>query len=265
MRGPIVASMRRTVHAAVHDGVVDTTGWGLPVRRVELRPGAALDPGEWPASVPAVASVLRGGLNLGAATVLVGENGSGKSTIVEGIAMAFGLAAESGTRNTMYSTRPSESPLSSALRLSRGPGASKQGFFLRAETMHGYFTHLEESGTGRLGDPAFHEMSHGESFVEVLGSRFEGPGLYLLDEPESALSFQSCLALVSVLADLAASGAAQVVVATHSPIVAALPGARLLQADEDGLRETTWEDLALVAHWRGFLDDPQRYLRHLLG
>ncbi len=261
-----MASRCLNVRAAVHDGVMDTTGWGLPVRRVELRPDAGLDAGEWPASVPAVASVLRGGLNLGAATVLVGENGSGKSTIVEGIAMAFGLAAESGTRNTMYSTRPSGSPLSSALRLSRGPGASKQGFFLRAETMHGYFTHLEESGTGRLRDPAFHEMSHGESFMEVLSSdRFEGSGLYVLDEPESALSFQICLALVAILADLAATGTAQVVVATHSPILAALPGARLLQADEDGLRETTWDDLALVAHWRGVLGDPQRYLRHLLG
>lgn len=245
--------------------MVDTTGWGLPVRRVERRPDATLDPLAWPASVPAVAQVLRDGLDLGAATVLVGENGSGKSTLVEAVAMAFGLGAESGTRNTMYSSRPSESPLSSALRLSRGPGASRWGFFLRSETMHGYFTHLEESGTARHRDPVFHEMSHGESFVEVLASRFDGPGLYLLDEPESALSFQNCLALVAVLADLAASGTAQVVVATHSPIIAALPGARLLEVDEDGLHESTWADLALTTHWRGFLDDPQRYFRHLLG
>ncbi len=122
-----------------------------------------------------------------------------------------------------------------------------------------------ESGTLRAGDPDLHRTSHGESFLAVLTSRFEGSGLYLLDEPESALSSQGCLALVAALAELAASGTAPVVVATHSPIIAALPGARLLQADEEGLHDAAWEDLALVAHWRGFLDNPQRYLRHLLA
>ena len=244
---------------------MDTSGWDLPVRRLERHPDAVLDPETYPAAVPAVAQLLREGLDLGAATVLVGENGAGKSTLVEALAIAYGLGAESGTKNTLHATRPSESSLGPALRVSRGPTAARRGFFLRAETMHGYFTHLEVSGTSRPGDPAFHEMSHGESFVEVIASRFTGAGLYLLDEPESALSFQGCLALVAVLADLAASGTSQVVVATHSPIIAALPGATLLQVDGDGLSRTTWEDLPLVAHWRSFLDSPQRYLRHLVG
>jgi predicted ATPase len=136
----------------------------------------------------------------------------------------------------------------------RGPGAARWGFFLRAETMHGVFGGI----AGARDDPAdFHAMSHGESFLALLATRrFADGGLYVLDEPESALSFTSCLSLVALLHDLAATGTAQVVVATHSPIIAALPGARVLVVDEDGLTETEWADVPLVAHWRNFLEDP---------
>ena len=118
---------------------------------------------------------------------------------------------------------------------------------------------------GSRDDPEdFHAMSHGESFLALLGTqRFTGSGLYVLDEPESALSFTGCLSLVAVLHDLLLGGTAQVVVATHSPVLAALPGADLLVVDDDGLTPSTWEDLPLVAHWRGFMDDPRRYLRHI--
>ena len=128
--------------------------------------------------------------------------------------------------------------------------------------MHGLYTYLENHPGGR--DPAYHEMSHGESFLEVLATRFDTPGLYLLDEPESALSFTGCLALVGRLHQLLTHAQTQVVVATHSPIVAALPGATILEAGPWGLRLATWTDLELVDHWRRFLDDPQTYLRHVL-
>lgn len=128
--------------------------------------------------------------------------------------------------------------------------------------MHGFYTYLEANPGGHL-EPVFHEMSHGESFLELVVDRFRKPGLYVLDEPESALSFQGCLSLVGVLTDLVRAGGSQVVVATHSPLVAALPGARILEVGPWGLRETPWEELDLVAHWRSFLDDPHRYLRHL--
>ena len=107
-------------------------------------------------------------------------------------------------------------------------------------------------------------MSHGESFLEVLAARFDDPGLYLLDEPESALSFTGCLALVGHLHRILAAGRAQVVVATHSPLVASLPGAAILEVGEWGLRPSTWRELALVDHWQRFLADPQTYLRHVL-
>ncbi|MEO7631254.1 MAG: AAA family ATPase [Mycobacteriales bacterium] len=213
-------------------------------------------------TLPVVRQVVDEGIDLGPLTVLIGENGSGKSTLVEAIALAFGMSREGGSTGAMHSTRPTESPLWTSLQLVRDAGSSRWGFFLRAETMHGYYTYLEEHAGGR--DPRFHEMSHGESFLEVLASRFTGPGLYLLDERESALSFSGCLALVGLLHDVATRGNAQAIVATHSPVIAAVPGATIYEVGEWGLRQTSWEQLTLVDHWRSFLDSPERYLRHVL-
>jgi predicted ATPase len=119
------------------------------------------------------------------------------------------------------------------------------------------------AGAGRP-TPRLHELSHGESFLQVLAQHFHGPGFYLLDEPESALSFENSLALGAVLHGLAGRRDAQVLLATHSPVLAAIPGARLLELGGDGWSESAWEDLPLVGHWRAFLADPQRYWRHAL-
>jgi predicted ATPase len=209
-----------------------------------------------------VASLLDEGLDLaGGVTLLVGENGSGKSTIVEAVAAAFGLSPEGGSVHARHSTRASESPLSDWIRLERSPGASRWGFFLRAETMHGFYTYLEDHSSPR--DPVFHEMSHGESFLEILRTRFDSPGLYCLDEPEAALSFSAQIALVGTLHALAAGGA-QVLCATHSPPLAALPGAQILEVGPWGMRPTSYDELELVTHWRRYLDAPMRYLRHVL-
>ena len=117
--------------------------------------------------------------------------------------------------------------------------------------MHGYFTRQEEYA-GR-GDPDHHDLSHGESFLELVRTRFDSPGLYCLDEPEAALSFSAQVALVSTLHDLGVGGA-QVLCATHSPLLAALPGARVLEVGPWGLRGAVWEELDLVAHWRRYLE-----------
>lgn len=203
------------------------------------------------------------GLDLGAGvTFLVGENGSGKSTMVEAIAMAFGLSPEGGSTQGRHTTRPTESPLGQALTLQRGLGASRWGFFLRAETMHGWYSYIEERPSARNPDPRFHELSHGESFIALLQTRFDSGGFYCLDEPEAALSFSSTLTLIAVLQRLVRQGG-QVLCATHSPVLAALPGARILEVGDWGWREARWEDLTLVDHWRRFLETPQSYLRHL--
>ncbi|MBO0899099.1 AAA family ATPase [Cellulomonas sp. zg-ZUI22] len=246
--------------------VARTGPWStLPVRRVEAGDSGLEDErgGDWHLSVPAVRQVLEQGWDLGPATVLVGDNGTGKSTLVEGIARAFGMAAEGGSTGSMHRTRPTESGLAHDIRLVRGAGAPKRGFFLRAETMHGFYTYLDAHPSGY--DPEFHAMSHGESFLELIGSRMKpkNPGLYVLDEPESALSFTGSLALLQHLHALVRHDS-QVILSTHSPLLAALPGATIYEVGEWGLRECAWEDLDLVVGWRGFLDDPQRYLRHVL-
>jgi predicted ATPase len=214
-------------------------------------------------TIPAVDQIAREGMSLGkGVTFLVGENGSGKSTVVEAVAMAFGLSPEGGSTHSSHSTRPTESPLGRALTLQRGLGASRWGFFLRAETMHGWYSYIEQRPSVRNPDPRFHELSHGESFLALLETRFDGGGLYCLDEPEAALSFSSTLALIAVLQRVTAAGG-QVLCATHSPVLASMPGAVILEIGEWGIRETTWADLELVWHWKRFLDTPQAYLRHL--
>ncbi|MDO5499131.1 MAG: AAA family ATPase [Propionibacteriaceae bacterium] len=208
--------------------------------------------------------LLSDGLDLGQATILVGENGTGKSTLVEALAEAYGFNPEGGSTGAMHTTRRSESGLPDAVTLVRGAGAAKGGYFLRAETMHGFYTYLEDVGMG-----GFHEQSHGESFLDLIESRAfkrtgeAWPGLYLFDEVESALSFQSSLRVLALLRELLANERVQVVLATHSPILAALPGATILELTADGFRETAWEDLDLVVNERYFLSDPRRFLRHL--
>jgi predicted ATPase len=237
-----------------------------PVLRVSVEGGLPAD--DWPMTIPAVAQLARDGLDLSPfVTFLVGENGSGKSTIVEAVAAAYGLSPEGGSAQGHHSTRVSESPLDDVLRLERGIGAPRWGFFLRAETMHSWYTFYEDAGSqlppGTPRGPAYHEMSHGESFLEVLRTRFNSPGFYCLDEPEAALSFSSTLALIGALGRVVESGG-QVLCATHSPVLAAMPGATILEVGDWGLRRTTWEELELVQHWKAYLDSPGRYLRHVL-
>jgi predicted ATPase len=236
----------------------------LPVRRVDGIPGKR--PEGWPWSMTPVRQLLDDGLDLGPVTVLVGENGSGKSTLVEALAIAYGMSREGGSTGARHATRETESALWEELRLVRGAGASKWGFFLRAETMHGFYSYLEENPNPTRPEPVFHEMSHGESFLALLGSsRFKDKGLYVLDEPESALSFSGCLALVGLLHEITGAGKAQAVIATHSPLVASIPGADIYELGEWGFRQTPWAELELVRNWQSFLGSPDRFLRHVIS
>ncbi|MCA1784244.1 MAG: hypothetical protein LC679_19350 [Intrasporangiaceae bacterium] len=146
------------------------------------------------------------------------------------------------------------------------PLASPAGFFLRAELLHDYLDRVDRDPRQRRawGTEPLLDRSHGETFLEVLRQRFAEPGFYLIDEPEAALSFTGCLGLIALLGELANAGS-QALVATHSPLVASVPGATIWELDDEGRHEIAWEDTELVRSWRAFLDEPQRYLRHLSG
>jgi predicted ATPase len=224
-------------------------------------PGVQVDESAWPASVPAMAQLFREGLELPAGlTVLVGENGSGKSTVMECLAEAYGLNPQGGSADgRVFRVRDSEPGVGYELTVVRGLRA-RWSYFLRADTMSQLYTYLEQN-PGRRSE-RLHELSHGESFLEILRTRVNQEGFYLMDEPDAPLSFVGSLALAATLHDLAAGGS-QLVVATHSPIIAAIPRAHLVELGPWGMRTASWEDLSLVVAWRQFMRDPRSYFRHL--
>lgn len=234
------------------------------MERVELDPDR-VRPNAWYFDVPAIATLREHGVDLDArVTVVVGENGSGKSTFVEAVAAAWRWALPAAVKHWGPRAADEDADLHWALVLRGEQPRPNGGCFLRAEAMHGLFTEVDAAGTSRTAfDGDLNTRSHGEAFLGYLDSRVSERGLFLLDEPEAALSFTSCLRLLSLLAALADAGS-QVVLATHSPVLAAFPGATILEFGEHGIRTAAWQDLELVAHWQAFLSRPESYLRYLV-
>ena len=216
--------------------------------------------------IPAVAQLLREGrLDFPRpVTVFVGENGTGKSTILEAIAVAMGFNAEGGGREHRFSTRESHSELWRLLTTVRTVSPD-DGFFLRAESFYNTSSYIEQSGSrlGRYGYQSLHTRSHGEAFLALVQNRFEGHGLYLLDEPEAALSPQRLLSLLVAIHDLEAQES-QFIIATHSPIIMAYPGAEIKLFDEDGIRTVDYKDTEHYQITMQFINDPERMLNYLL-
>lgn len=235
------------------------------IQKVLLRPERITDPDAYPFALPAVAAL--DGLPLSTVTYFVGENGSGKSTILEALAVAAGMNAEGGSTNFRFSTRSSESGLHGALRLVRGVRRPRTSFFLRAESFFNVGTEIERLGPTILasyGGRSLHEQSHGESFLALLRHRFGPDGLYILDEPEAALSPSRQIALLRRMHDLVAQGC-QFIIATHAPIVMAYPGATIYHVDRNGLEAVEYEDLEHVRLTRDFLSDRERYVARILS
>ena len=205
-------------------------------------------------------------------TFLVGENGSGKSTLLEAIAVACGFNAEGGTRNFTFSTRATHSELGEYITVARRR-YPRDGFFFRAESFYNVATNIDEMDEDfsygpkvieSYGGVSLHHQSHGESFLALVQNRFGGNGLYLLDEPEAALSPTRQLTLLGEMHQLAEQDS-QFIVATHSPILMAYPGARIYQLSENGIEPVQYQETEHYQLTRRFLEDPERMLRYLFS
>jgi predicted ATPase len=196
-------------------------------------------------------------------TFLIGENGSGKSTILEAIAVASGFNAEGGTKNFSFSTAATHSTLHEHIRIAKGLRPPRDGFFLRAESFYNVATQIDELGVVRsYGGKSLHEQSHGEAFLALLMNRFGGQGLYLLDEPEAALSPARQLAVLARIHDLVLDKS-QFIIATHSPILMAYPDAWIYECGAEGLQRVNYEATQHVQITRDFLANPQRMMDEL--
>lgn len=205
-------------------------------------------------------------------TYFVGDNGTGESTLLEVMAVAFGFNPEGGTQSFSFTTRESHSSLHLFLRITKGIKRPKTGFFLRAESYFNVATAIDKLDEDPLGGPPIidayggiplHEMSRGESFWALLKHKFHGQGLYILDEPEAALSPPRQLSALSRIHELVQQGS-QFVIATHSPILMAYPNARIFLFGDDAIREVRYEDTEHYTVTRDFLTHRETMLRELL-
>ena len=198
-------------------------------------------------------------------TFIVGENGSGKSTLIEALAIAWGFNPEGGSRDHRFSTHDSHSSLHRHIRPIRDAKQPRphDGFFLRAESFFNVATYLEQARGNRYGDRPLHQQSHGEAFFSLFENRLMGDGLYIMDEPEAALSPSRQLSFLAKLYDLVLARS-QLIIATHSPIILGYPDAWIYQASEHGLERVEYEDTEHYQVTRGFLNRRETYLRVLM-
>lgn len=206
-------------------------------------------------------------------TYLIGENGMGKSTLIEGIAVGLGFNAEGGSRNFNFDTQLSHSDLHNYLKFSKGVHRMKDGFFLRGESFYNVASQIDEldkepmAGAAIIdsyGGKSLHEQSHGESFWALLTHRFGGSGLYILDEPESALSITRQMAMLTQM-DHLIKRRSQFIIATHSPIVLAYPDSTIYQMTVDGIQKVSYKETDTYQLYKGFLDNPDQMTAILMN
>jgi len=208
----------------------------------------------------------------GNVTFFVGENGSGKSTLLEAIAVAYGFNPEGGTRNYSFSTFDSHSQLHQAIRVVKGIRRPKGSYFLRAESFYNVASQAEEYRDGdsieiyyeRFGGKSFHQQSHGESFLALIHGNFVEDGIYILDEPEAALSPQRQLSLLMDIYRLSGSGA-QFIIASHSPILLGVPGAQILTFDDGQIHSCEYLATESYQVTEMFINNREYFLKRLLS
>lgn len=239
------------------------------VREILLKRDQVASFEEYPYSLSAVRGLDRLELHP-KVTYFIGENGSGKSTLLEAIAVQWGFNAEGGTKNFRFGTRQSHSSLHEHIRLVKGVRRPRDGFFLRAESFFNVATEIENLDRAGFGPPiidsyggvSLHEQSHGESFLALMTHRFGGHGLYILDEPEAALSPQRQLAVLARIHDLVRDDS-QFIIATHSPILMAYPEATIYSCGAEGVTKVAYRDTEHYRVTRDFLLSPERMMRTL--
>ena len=219
--------------------------------------------------IPAVRHLMKEPLKFDRkVTFLIGENGTGKSTIIEALALCCGFNAEGGTKNFSFSTNNTHSDLHEHMIVGKGKHF-KDGFFLRAESFYNvasYIDELDKGGGGRpiidsYGGVSLHLQSHGESFMALIRNRFSGNGLYLLDEPEAAISPERLMQLLVRIHDLEKDS--QFIISTHSPILMSYPGARIYELDDEGIRPVEYKETRHYQITRDFIERPEMMYRYL--
>ena len=198
-------------------------------------------------------------------TFIIGENGTGKSTLLEAIAVAYGFNPEGGTKNFNFSTKDTHSELSEYIKLVKGIKKAKNGFFFRAESFYNLASNIDDIGDGLInsyGGTSLHAQSHGESFFSVFTNRFGDKGIYILDEPEAALSPLRQLAMINIIHELVTKDS-QFIIATHSPIIMAYPNADIYIVD-DGFKKIKYEETEHYRLTRDFLNNPKRMMDMLM-
>lgn len=247
-----------------------SNSFGEYIRYIELDRDKVPSFSEYPFNLPAIKNLDTLSFHP-KVTFIVGENGSGKSTILESIAVKFGFNAEGGTRNFNFSSRATHSDLNQYIKVVKGTKRPQDGFFFRAESFYNFATNIDELDSeisfgppliNSYGGRSLHEQSHGESFFAVFLNKFGGKSIYILDEPEAALSPSRQMSMLTRMHELVGEGS-QFIIATHSPIIMAYPNARIYQINE-GFEQVNYKDTEHYQVMHSFLNNTQKMLDILL-
>jgi predicted ATPase len=232
------------------------------IRSIHLKAG--FNKKSYPFTIPAVAHLDNMQFHEDV-TFFVGENGSGKSTVLEAIAMVMGFSAQGGTRNVRIDDAGGSSGLHEFVNAKKSYAHPKDYYFLRAESFYNIASYMDEVGyLDSYGGKSLHLQSHGESFMATLVNKFRGKGLYLLDEPEAALSPSKQLAALVRIHDLVQDGS-QFIIATHSPVLLSYPSSKIIVFDSDGVRQVEYEQTEHYSITRDFLNNYKRRLDQLFS
>lgn len=243
------------------------------IRRIQLNKNKIDNPNTYPFNLPVLKNldIIDFHPNV---TFIVGENGSGKSTLLEAIAVSYGFNPEGGTKNFTFQTRDSHSNLHDYLHITKGIKLPKNGFFLRAETTYNLATDIDERDEDQeqrgpriidsYGGKSLHKQSHGESFFAIFLNRFGPKGIYILDEPEAALSPSRQMSMITRMDELVKEGC-QFIIATHSPILMAYPKSTIYEIKDEKIKEVSYEETEHFQITQSFLNNKNKFLDILMG